>query len=50
MSKGGATALINHELVDQLCDLVMVKLSERLEGQLPSKQWVPSSSLGRDAT
>ena len=50
VSKERATALTDPELVDQLCDLFMSKLAKRLEEQLPSKQWVPGSSPGRDAT
>ena len=48
--KNRVTAFTNTELVDQLCDAVISKLAERVPGFLPSKQWVESSSLSRDAS
>ena len=50
MGKQRATALTNPELIDQLCDRILAKLREVPREQLPSKQWVVSSSLTRDAT
>ena len=49
MGKQRVTALTNVELLDQLCDRVVAKLREASIEQLPSKQWVVSSSLTRDA-
>ena len=50
MSGKGATALTESQLIDKLCDAVIAKLAERGSGPLPSKQWVVSSSLTRDAS
>ena len=44
MAKRRAPALSNPELVDQLCDLILAKLSDRERQPLPSKQVVVGSS------
>ena len=45
-----ATALTNSQLLDQLCDLLIPKLEERLATRVPSKQRVVGSNPSRDAT
>ena len=45
-----ATALTNSQLLDQLCDLLIPKLEERLSTRLSSKQRVVGSNPSRDAT
>jgi hypothetical protein len=47
--KKRATALTNSQLLDQLCDLLIPKLEERLANRLPSKQRVVGSNPSRDA-
>jgi|GEM_PF-2603946 len=44
------TALTNSEMLDQLCDLLIPKLEERLATHLPSKQRVEGSNPSRDST
>jgi len=44
------TALTNSEMLNQLCDLLIPKLEERLATHLPSKQRVVGSNPSRDAT
>ena len=48
--KQRATALTNSQLLDQLCDLLIPKLEERLATRLSSKQRVVGSNPARDAT
>jgi len=48
--KQRATALTNVQMLDQLCDLLIPKLEERLANHLPSKQRVVGSNPSRDAT
>ena len=49
MAKQRATALSNSATFQQLWDALGSKLMETAQEQLPSKQWVESSSLSRDA-
>jgi hypothetical protein len=46
----GATPLTNAEMLDQLCDLLISKLEERLVNHLPFKRRVVGSNPSRDAT
>jgi hypothetical protein len=48
--KQRATALTNLQMIDQLCDLLIPKLEERLANHLPSKQRVEGSNPSRDST
>ncbi|MFC1969911.1 tyrosine-type recombinase/integrase [Chloroflexota bacterium] len=48
--KQRATALTNSQLLDQLCDLLIPKLEERLATHMPSKQRAVGSNPARDAT
>jgi hypothetical protein len=48
--KQRTTALTNAQMLDQLCDLLIPKLEERLANHLPSKQRVVGSNPSRDAT
>jgi len=48
--KQRATALTNSDIVDQLCELLIPKLEERLKSTLSSKQRVVGSNPARDAT
>jgi hypothetical protein len=48
--KQRATALTNSDIVDQLCELLIPKLEERLKRSLSSKQRVVGSNPARDAT
>jgi len=45
-----ATALTNFQLLDQICDLLIPKLEERLARRLPSKRRVVGSNPSGDAT
>ena len=47
--KQRATALTNSHILDQLCDLLIPKLEERLANHLPSKQRGVGSNPSRDA-
>jgi hypothetical protein len=47
--KQRAAALTNTQMLDQLCDLLIPKLEERLSNHLPSKQRVVGSNPSRDA-
>ena len=47
--KQRATALTNAQMLDQLCDLLIPKLEERLANHLSSKQRVVGSNPSRDA-
>ena len=47
--KQRATALTNTQMLDQLCDLLIPKLEERLANHLPSKQRAVGSNPSRDA-
>jgi len=47
--KQRATALTNAQMLDQLCDLLIPKLKERLANHLSSKQRVVGSNPSRDA-
>jgi hypothetical protein len=47
--KQRATALTNSRLLDQLCNLLIPKLEERLAHHLLSKQRVVGSNPPRDA-
>jgi len=49
MARKGATALPVSGILDQLCDMILAKLSDPETRQLPSKQWVVRSSRTRDA-
>ena len=44
MTQKRVPALTNDGLLDQLCDMLLAKLSERQNGFLPSKQVVAGSS------
>jgi len=46
--KQRATALTNAHMIDQLCDLLIPKLEERLANHLSSKQRVVGSNPSRD--
>ena len=46
----GATAFNESNAMDQLCDALLSKLAERIEGRLPSKQRVAGSNPAWDAT
>ena len=48
--KQRATALTDARILDELCDLLIPKLEERLADHLPSKQRVVGSNPSRDAT
>jgi len=48
--KQRATALTNSQMLDQLCDLLIPKLEQRLATHLPSKQQVEGSNPSRDST
>ena len=48
--KQRATALTNSQMLDQLCDLLIPKLEERMANRLPSKQRGVGSNPCRDAT
>jgi hypothetical protein len=47
--KQRATALTNAQVLDQLCDLLISKLEERLTSHMSSKQQVVGSNPSRDA-
>ena len=46
----GPTAFTTTPIMEQLCDEILSKLIQHLDGQLPSKQWVVGSNPARDAT
>jgi hypothetical protein len=48
--KQRATASTNTHILDQLCELLIPKLEERLANHLPSKQRVEGSNPSRDST
>jgi hypothetical protein len=48
--KQRATALTDSRMIDQLCDLLIPKLEERLANHMPSKQRVEGSNPSRDST
>ena len=47
--KQRATALTNSRMLDQLGDLLIPKLEERMANRLPSKQRVEGSNPSRDS-
>jgi len=42
--------LTNSRMIDQLCDVLIPKLEERLANRLPSKQRVEGSNPSRDSS